>query len=230
MRNMFKYYEIMEMIKDTCQEDFSRQLEVYLRKEVILSFISKEKDILDVGCGWAILSIYLAKHGHNVTAIDNSQTEISIAQGMVTRYRASVALKLAAAQRLDFPDRAFDLVIWEEVLEHLEEPLLALKEGFRVLRPEGKIILSVPNSRSLRARIFQFFGLKSLLSCAEHKQNFNQDSLSKLVKQAGFKIICLTSDFIPIPKLPITFLLDIRKKCSRRHPSLGHHLFVYAQK
>ncbi len=229
MKSIVKYDEFMEMIKDTCKTNFSRQLEMYLRNEVVLSFVSEEKEILDVGCNWAILSIYLANHGHQVTAVDINQPGLEVARKIAGRYRAELTFRLCDAEKLDFPDESFDLVIWEEMLEHLKEPLLALKEGFRVLRPKGKIILSAPNLASLRARIFQLLGLEVDLH-PEHRHHFKPDSLSRLIHEAGFKIISLTSDFIPIPKLPLTFFLDRRKALARRYPSWGHHIIVYGQK
>lgn len=230
MRNMYRYSELMQMIKARCQAGFLSQLEIYLRKEVILSFISKEKDILDVGCGWAVLSSYLANKGYNVTAIDNSQIELEFAQETINRYKVPVTLKLGDAQRLDFPDESFDLVIYEEMLEHLDLPLAALQEVRRVLRPGGKIILSIPNNKSPRMRLCRWLGLKKRIYNPDHKQVFDCNSISKLVNQAGFRIISLTSDFIAFPKLPLTFLLNLRKKSAQANPSLGNHLIVYAKK
>jgi 2-polyprenyl-3-methyl-5-hydroxy-6-metoxy-1,4-benzoquinol methylase len=220
----------MEMIKDRCQEGFSRALEAYLRKETILQFISQEKDILDVGCGWAVLSAYLANKGYKVSAIDNSQEILNFAWETISRYKAPVNIKLCGAEKLDFSDASFDLVIYEEMLEHLKQPLLALQEGRRVLRANGKIILSVPNLKSPRMQIAKWLGLKELIFNPEHKYDFDYYSISKLVNQADFRIISLTSDFIHIPKLPLGLFLNVKKALARRFPSLGQHLIIYAQK
>jgi len=221
--------EIEGMINDLCKEGPSRSQETFLRKQVTLSFISGlsgEMDILDVGCGWGVLSAYLARQGHRVTGVDNNESTLKTASQTIARYAASVALKQCDAQHLDFPDQCFDLVIWEEMLEHLDQPLFALEEGRRVLRPRGKIILSVPNSESPRYKIFQLLGLKKILIFHEHKQNFNRKLISALVRQAGFEIISLTSDFIPIPKLPLSFFLNQRKALAKKYPSWGYHLFM----
>jgi 2-polyprenyl-3-methyl-5-hydroxy-6-metoxy-1,4-benzoquinol methylase len=225
-----KYPQIMEMIDATCRGNFARKLEIYLRKEAILSVISEEEDILDVGCGWGVLSVYLAGQGRKVTAVDGSQNELDWARQTMHQFKAPVTLQVCAAENLGFPDESFDLVIWEEVLEHLDEPLVALREGYRVLRCGGKIILSVPNLASLRAKIIKLLGKAELLYCPDHKQNFNQNSIRSLAEAAGFKVLFLTSDFIPIPKIPINFLLKTRKALAKRFPSLGHHLIVLAAK
>jgi len=233
LKNKDNREEIEGMINDLCKEGPSRNLEIFLRKQVILSFISGlsgEMDILDVGCGWGVLSAYLARQGHRVTAVDIDESILRIARETADRFAAEVTLKQCDARHLDFPDQCFDLVVWEEMLEHLDQPLFALKEGARVLRPRGKIILSAPNSESPRYKIFQLLGLEKILISPEHKQNFNSKLISALVRQAGFEIISLTSDFIPIPKLPLGLFLNQRKALAKRYPSLGYHLIIYAQK
>lgn len=230
MKDTFEHKGIMGLIEDTCREDFSRKLEIFLRKESILSFIDEKQEVLDVGCGEGVLSVYLAQAGHKVTGIDEREASLKSAFALMRKYRASVNFQLADAQRLIFSNDAFDLIIYEEVLEHLKEPLMALKEARRVLRPKGKIIFSVPNFMSLRARMFKLLGFERLLLCPDHKQNFNLRSISKLIESAGFRIISLTSDFIPIPKLALSLFLERRILLAQKFPSLGHHLIIYAQK
>jgi len=233
MKSKDNHEEIKGMINDLCKNNPSRSLEILLRKQVILSFISGlsgKLDILDVGCGWCVLSAYLARQGHRVTGVDNDESALKSASQTIARYAAGVTLKQCDAQHLDLLAQCFDLVIWEEMLEHLDQPLLALREGWRVLRPQGRIILSVPNSESPRYKIFQLLGLGRLLISSHHKHNFNRKSIGTLVRQAGFRIISLTSDFIPIPKLPLGFFLNQRKALARRYPFWGYHLIIHAQK
>lgn len=230
MREKVKYPGLLKIINETSDACFSRQLESYLRKEVILSFISGEKNILDVGCGWGTLSNYLTECGCAMTAIDKNSEHIKRAEELAERYAVKIAFKTCDAEKLDFPDSSFDLVIWEEMLEHLEEPSAALKEGMRVLKRNGKFILTVPNLGSLRARMFRLLGRGEGLSHPDHKHNFNRDSITALVDASGFKIISLTSDFIPIPKVPLKLFLNIRKRIAAKYPSLGHHLIIYGKK
>ena len=230
MKDTFEHKEIMELIDDTCKENFSRKLEIFLRKESILSFILGKQEVLDVGCGEGVLSIYLARRGHKVTAIDNGEASLKSALALTRKYSSPVNFQLGLAEKLNFSNDAFDLVIYEEVLEHLKEPLAALQEARRVLRPKGKIIFSVPNFKSLRARMFKILGLEGRLLCPDHKQNFNLRSITDLVNRAGFKIITQTSDFIPIPKLALNMFLEKRMSLAQKFPFLGHHLIIYAEK
>ncbi len=57
---------------------------------------------------------------------------------------------LASAYELPFADHSVDSVLMSEVLEHIPDPLLALKEINRVLKPQGTLLLSVPWRETLR--------------------------------------------------------------------------------
>jgi SAM-dependent methyltransferase len=56
-----------------------------------------------------------------------------------------VSANLNSSPALPFPDRTFDLIVCNDILEHLLEPLLVLKEAVRVLCDDGTIVISVPN-------------------------------------------------------------------------------------
>ncbi len=55
-----------------------------------------------------------------------------------------------------FPDESFDSVTAWEVFEHLENPFFAMREVWRVLRPGGRFLISVPNPAHLQSRLFFF--------------------------------------------------------------------------
>src|SRR5262249_40238835 len=64
---------------------------------------------------------------------------------------------------LPYKDRTFDLVTCTEVLEHLEDYRYTIREGFRVLKPRGLLVLTTPNDLNLRSRIrYLLFGFFSL--------------------------------------------------------------------
>lgn len=79
-------------------------------------------------------------------------------------------------QRLPFADNSFDTVFCSQVLEHVAEPWLALAEFRRVLRPGGKLVLSVPHMSWLHNEPHDYYrytphGLKFLLDRAALKTN-----------------------------------------------------------
>jgi SAM-dependent methyltransferase len=92
-----------------------------------------------------------------------------------------------------FPDESFDLVLWCEVLEHLQrDPLAALREISRILKAGGKLILTTPNVCRLEnvARMISGTNIYDPYSgygaYGRHNREYNKHELSKLLAWAGF--------------------------------------------
>jgi demethylmenaquinone methyltransferase/2-methoxy-6-polyprenyl-1,4-benzoquinol methylase len=106
-------------------------------------------NVLDVACGTGDMVVELQKHGCNVTGVDLSKEMMAIA-----RQKAPAATyMLADAERLPFPDGAFDAVTCAFGVRnfvHLEQ---GLKEMLRVLKPGGRMVileLATPDNPLLR--------------------------------------------------------------------------------
>jgi ubiquinone/menaquinone biosynthesis C-methylase UbiE len=105
----------------------------------------EDLNVLEVGCGAGDFALYLAERQANVTAVDFSPQAIEIASKKLTAQQKNVKFGVADAQSLPFEDNSFDLLFSCECLEHVPEPQLALAEFRRVLKPEGKLILTTEN-------------------------------------------------------------------------------------
>lgn len=135
-------YIISKHAKYTTRNPISRYLvrNFFTKIRGLLSNISFES-VLDIGCGEGILLHNVQDHlvGKNVFAVDIDHLEIETARKNIP----SAKLGVASAHDLPFSDAGFDLVICCEVLEHLDNPDLALREIRRVTAKY--CILSVPN-------------------------------------------------------------------------------------
>ena len=110
-------------------------------------------DILDIGCGTGLNASFLSSKGHNVIGID-------ISSAAIQKFHESghVGLVCDIAEGLPFNDNKFDLVYASEVIEHLADTDEFLAECNRVLKPNGIILLSTPNSSFWAFRIFALMG------------------------------------------------------------------------
>jgi 2-polyprenyl-3-methyl-5-hydroxy-6-metoxy-1,4-benzoquinol methylase len=107
--------------------------------------------VLDVGSGAGFLSLQLARRGFAVVAVDAASAMVEATRRHAAEVGMSerVTAQLADAQRLDFPDHHFDLVVALGVLDWVPDPARTISEMARVLRPGGALIASSGNSTAL---------------------------------------------------------------------------------
>jgi ubiquinone/menaquinone biosynthesis C-methylase UbiE len=89
--------------------------------------------MVDIGCGSGRWTRYLASRVAYVDALDPSEALLEAAT--VHADLPNVRWTRARAEALPFPDAAFDMALCIGVLHHLKDPVLALREAHRVLRP-----------------------------------------------------------------------------------------------
>lgn len=100
--------------------------------------------VIDVGCGTGHLLLALSNRLHTplrLYGLDFSDSAVRRSRQLVP----SVEFVVASAYELPYPDDNFDMVTCTETLEHLQWPEEALKEMFRVLKPGGQLVVTVPD-------------------------------------------------------------------------------------
>jgi SAM-dependent methyltransferase len=106
----------------------------------LLPHLKSGDTILDIGCGPGTITADLATHvtPGRVTALEITAAALDLARAEIAgRGLGTVDFAVGDAQALDFPDGTFDVVHAHQVLQHLGDPVAALREMRRVTRPGG---------------------------------------------------------------------------------------------
>lgn len=169
----------------------------------------KKLNILDFGCGWGFYSIELSKKGHSIKAIDypNEIAICKVAWGEINNVQFST-------QKInELPENYFDYVLSSQVIEHVHNPGTYLHEINRVLKPNGRLVISTPNTINPRFIIPMFSPnfFKNIME-KNHKTLYNyeksQDHIqawdplhfAKLLGSCGFEIEkYIAGEGIPFP-------------------------------
>lgn len=110
----------------------------------------RDKTVLDAGCGEGYGSCLLAEAAAAVTGVDRSDEAIRHAREKYVRPNLGYQVMDVAA--LACADSAFDVVVSLQVIEHLANAAVFLKEIRRVLKKDGRAIISTPNTARYPAR------------------------------------------------------------------------------
>ena len=110
-------------------------IEVYFDNEV-KKIINKDDLILDYGCGPGTFSIKLSKlTNKNVHSVDISKQFLEECEKSKKKYNSdNIKTQLIEGNKLPFNNDYFDKVLLFDVIHHLEEPEIALREIYRVLK------------------------------------------------------------------------------------------------
>ena len=145
------------------------------RLQKIQSLIASPQTLLDVGVGGGEFAYLIKSLGHKVLGI-----EPNLGYANYAKSQYDLNLQIGFIQDVQFAENNFDLITIWHVLEHTEDPLQVLSKLGSWLKPDGTLVVEVPNIEAICQ------SPKSTFHDA-HLFNFNLASLSKMAERAGLK-------------------------------------------
>jgi SAM-dependent methyltransferase len=144
--------------------------------------------VLDVGSGYSLLREGELT-GFQLYACDRDL-------GAVRYLRSQgIAAVAASAGAPPFAERAFDAVYAGEIIEHLVDPDGALRRWVRMLKPDGRLVVTTPNRRHLMARATR----REVVQNPEHLFEYSLEELLSALRRAGVRVDHVEGLSLPLP-------------------------------
>ena len=140
----------------------------YIKENIITNFNLKNKtkplsglNILDIGCGGGLLAEPMSRLGANVTGIDASDKNISIAKLHSKNNNLNIDYLCSSPEKLKGRKR-FDVILNMEIVEHVEDVDFFLKSCAKLLKKNGLMFIATIN-KTLKSYIFAIVGAEYIL-------------------------------------------------------------------
>jgi SAM-dependent methyltransferase len=173
---------------------------------------SRPSRLLDIGSGAGVGAALIARTASidHVVCIDLSVPALA----EVGKRGFSPLVASAEGHKLPFPDKTFDIVMIDEVIEHLVDTDSIMEEIYRVLMDQGQLLISTPNLASWFNRVALLFGIQPAFSevsfkkvygrpgsgIVGHLRLFTKRALTAFVEDNGFQNTKIVG--VPFPELP----------------------------
>jgi len=152
--------------------------------------VGQDQEVLDLGCGEGILAARLQKQRNRVTGADilpHAANESVLEQYFSVNLDQGIGPVIEGLQ-----GKRFDRVLLLDILEHLHRPEVILQQCHETLRPEGRLIVSVPNIANITVRLMLLLGKfdyteRGILD-KTHLRFFTRKTARRLLEENGYQI------------------------------------------
>jgi len=153
------------------------------------------KRLLDIGCGYGFFLRKMTQLGWQVEGI-----EVSGPGRDYARQELGLHIHARPLGAMAFPSEYFDAVTLFYVIEHIHDPALVLDEVYRILKPNGMLLLRWPHSTPVVKLLGPLAKKFDIYHTPFHLYDFNPGAMRKLVARAGFSAIQTLIGGFTLPK------------------------------
>ena len=170
----------------------------YIKENIIKTFKINQKKaplknikILDIGCGGGLLSEPMCRLGAQVTAIDASQKNISVAKIHSKKNNLKIKYICTSPEKLKIKSK-FDVILNMEIVEHVEDVNFFLKSCSKLLKKNGIMFVATLN-KTLKSYVFAIVGAEYVLQWLpigthEWDKFIKPDDLINILIKNNFKL------------------------------------------
>lgn len=149
---------------------------------LVNKFPSRGK-ILDIGCGYGHFLKIMEGHGWKAEGIDPSPNTVSYAR------KEGLDVINTTIDEASLPESSYKAVTMFYVLEHLTDPLNALRKVHNLLAPGGALIIRVPHTTPVVRLLSALKISNNLYDAPFHLFDFSPSSITRLLEKSGFTSI-----------------------------------------
>ncbi|HQF61512.1 MAG TPA: class I SAM-dependent methyltransferase [Anaerolineaceae bacterium] len=151
------------------------------RCRAIIKRVGSPGRVLDIGCATGIFLSGMRQHGWECYGIEPSEFAANYA-----RRRFDLEVFQGYLENAPFPLGHFDLITLWDVLEHLPDPVTSLAQIRQLLKPDGWLVLSLPNASAWERRWFGEYWVG--WDVPRHYNTFEPRTIKHLLEKCGFSI------------------------------------------
>jgi 2-polyprenyl-3-methyl-5-hydroxy-6-metoxy-1,4-benzoquinol methylase len=165
-----------------------------------LAMVGHNKSVLEIGCATGYFTRAMVERGCKVVGIELDPVAAAVAEAWAERVVVGDLDRAEVWDQID--DESFDVVLCGDVLEHLRDPLSALRAAVRKLRPDGVVVTSLPNVAhgDVRLHLLQgSFRYRDLgLLDRTHVRFFTLETIRELLRDAGLLVVDTKRVVVPL--------------------------------
>lgn len=210
--------------------------------QLIRPHLRAGSQLLEIGCGAGNLLLQAIVRGSYPVALDLSMPALTFVRSRLEEAQSGkeapggFACIQALGEALPLEDESFDCILMSEVIEHLEEPQISVREAVRILSPGGRLLITTPNYRSfwpLMEWTVDLLNMAPKMAGEQHISRFHLSSLKNMLVETGLVIEYAGSMYSLSPFLSLVSSARAKRQLERelnRCSTLGMILVVVAVK